>query len=50
MAVLTLAATFFSGFTAVGLLAAVDLVFGFLSPAVYLVAVTLGCVGASVTG
>jgi hypothetical protein len=49
MLVLTPTATYFFGFAAVGLLAAVDLVFGFLCSAVHLV-VTLGCVGASFTG
>ena len=47
-AVLTLAAAFFFVFPAAGLVAAVD--FGFLGPSVFLVAVTLGCEGASVTG
>jgi hypothetical protein len=50
MAVLTLSATFFYGFSVVGTLADVDLVFGFLAPAVYVVAVTLACVGPYVTG
>ena len=49
-AVLTLAAAFFFGFPAAGILAAADLGLGFLRLAVFLVAVTLGCVGASVTG
>ena len=48
-AVLTLAAAMFFGFPAAGLVAAVDFGLGFLSPAVFLVAVTLGCVGTSVT-
>jgi hypothetical protein len=48
-AVLTLAAGFFFVFPAAGLVAAVDLGFGFLDPAVFLVAVTLGCGCASVT-
>jgi hypothetical protein len=48
-AVLTLAAAFFLGFPAAGLVAAVDLVLDFLCPA-FLVEVTLGCMGASVTG
>jgi len=48
--VLTLAAAFFFGFPAAGLVAAVDFGLGFLGPAVFLVAVTLGCMGASVTG
>ena len=48
-AVLTLAAAFFF-FTAAGLVAAADFGLGFLGPAVFLVAVTLGCEGASVTG
>ena len=47
-AVLTLAAAFFFVFPAAGLVAAAY--FGFLGPAVFLVAVTLGCEGASVTG
>ena len=49
-AVLTLAAAFFFGLTVTGLVAAADFDFGFLGPAVFLVAVTIGCVGASVTG
>ena len=44
-AVLTLAAAFFFGFPAAGLVAAVDLGSGFLCLAVFLVAVTLGCLG-----
>jgi hypothetical protein len=35
---------------AVGLVAAVDLGTGFLGLAVFLVTVTIGCLGASVTG
>jgi len=49
-AVFTLAAAFFFDFPAAGLVAAVDLGSGFLGPAIYLVAVTLGCLGTSVTG
>ena len=49
-AVLTLAAAFFSVFPAAGLVAAVDFGLGFLGPAVFLVAVTSGCEGTSVTG
>jgi hypothetical protein len=49
-AVLTLVAAFFVDFPAAGLGAAVDVVSGFLGLAVFLVAVTLGCLGASVTG
>ena len=49
-AVLTLAAAFFFEFPAAGFVAAVDLGSSFLGPAVFLVAVTLGCSGASVTG
>jgi hypothetical protein len=48
-AVLTVAAAFFFGFPAAGIVSAVDLGLGFLGPAVFLVAVTLGCLGASVT-
>jgi hypothetical protein len=48
VSVLTLAAAFFV-FPAAGLVAAVDFGLGFLGPAVFLVAVTLGCEGASVT-
>jgi hypothetical protein len=48
--VLILAATFFFGFPAAGLVVAVYLGLGFLGPAVFLVAVTLGCLGNSVTG
>ena len=47
--VLTLAA-FFLGFPAAGLLASVDLGSGFLGLVVFLLAVTLGCLGASVSG
>jgi hypothetical protein len=49
-AVLTLAAAFLFVFPVAGLVAAVDFGLGFLGPAVFLVAVTLGCEGASVTG
>ena len=49
-AYLTLAAAFFLDFPAAGLVGAVDLGSGFLDPAVFLVAVTLGCLGASVIG
>jgi hypothetical protein len=49
-AILTLAAAFFFVFPAAGLRPAADLGFGFLSLAVFLEAVTLGCSGASVTG
>jgi hypothetical protein len=45
-AVLTLATAFFFVFP----VAAVDFCLGFLDPAVFLVAVTLGCEGTSVTG
>ena len=38
------------GLTVAGLVAAVDFSLGFLGPAVFLVAVSLGCVGVSVTG
>jgi len=48
-AVLTLADAFFFEFPATGLVAAVDLGSGFLGLAVFLVAVILGCSGASVT-
>jgi hypothetical protein len=47
--VLTLAAAFLYFLTA-DLVAAVDLGSGFLGPDVFLVVVTLGCLGASVTG
>ena len=49
-ATLTLAAPFFFAFPAAGLVAAADFGLGFLGPAIFLVAVTLGCEGASVTG
>ena len=49
-AVLTLATNFFFDFPAAGLAAAVSLGSGFLGPAFFLVAVTLGCLGTSVTG
>jgi len=49
-AVFTLEAAFFFDFPAGGLVAAVDLGSGFLGPALFLVAVTLGCRGTSVTG
>jgi len=49
-AVLTLVAAFFLDFLAARLGAAVDLGLGFLGLAVSLVAVTIGCLGASVTG
>jgi hypothetical protein len=49
-AVLTLAAAFFFGFPAASLVAAENLGLDFLGPAVFLVAITLGCMGASVTG
>jgi hypothetical protein len=48
--VFTLAAAFFFDFSAAGLVAAVYLGSGFLGPAVFLVAITLGCLGTSVTG
>jgi hypothetical protein len=50
VAILTLAAVLFFVFQAVGLVAAVDFGLGPLDPAVFLVAVTLGCECASVTG
>jgi hypothetical protein len=50
VAFLTLAAAFLFVFPAAGVLAAVDFVLGFLAPAVFLVAVTLGSTVASVTG
>jgi hypothetical protein len=50
IAVLTLAAAFYFVFPEAGLVAAVDFSLGFLGPAVFLVAVALGCEGASVTG
>jgi len=50
-AVLTLVAAFFFNFPAAGLVAAVDFLgSGFLGLAVFLVAVTLGYSGASMTG
>jgi hypothetical protein len=48
--VLTLTVGFFLGFPVAGLRATVGLGSGFLGLAVFLVAVTLGCLGASVTG
>ena len=48
--VITLQAVFFFGFLAAGLVAAIDLGFCFLGPAVFLVAATLDCVVAYVTG
>jgi hypothetical protein len=48
--VLTLAAIFLFGFPAAGLRNAVDLGWGFWGPAVFLVAVTLGCSDSSMTG
>jgi hypothetical protein len=48
--VLTLAAAFFFDFAADDLGAAVDLGSGFLGLAFFLVATTLGCSGAFVTG
>jgi len=48
--VFTITAAFFYDFPAAGLIAAVDLGSSFLGPAVILVAVTLGCLGTSVTG
>jgi uncharacterized membrane protein YeaQ/YmgE (transglycosylase-associated protein family) len=48
--VLTLAAAFFFDFPAADLGAAVDVCSGFLGLAVFLVAATLGCSGAFVTG
>ena len=47
---LTLAAAFFFVFQVAGLVTAVDFGLGFLASAVFLVAVTLGYEGASVTG
>jgi hypothetical protein len=49
-AVLTLAAAFFFVFPAAVSVAAIDFGLGFLGPAVFLVAVTLGCECVSVTG
>jgi hypothetical protein len=48
--VLTLGVVFFLGFPAAGLGAVVDFGSGFLGLAVFLVAVTLGCLGDSLTG
>ena len=48
--VLPLVTTSFSGFPATDLVAAVDFSFVILGLAVFLVTVTLGCVGAAVTG
>jgi len=48
-AVLTLAAAYFLGFPGAGLVPAVDLGFELLGTVAFLVAVNLGCVGASVT-
>jgi hypothetical protein len=48
-AVLTLAAAFFFVFPAADLVAGVDFGSAFLDPAVFLLAVTLGCKGVSVT-
>jgi hypothetical protein len=48
--ILTLAAAFLFDFPAADLGAAVDLGSGFLGLAVFLVAATFGCSGASVTG
>ena len=49
-AVFTPAPAFFFGLTVAGLVAVVDFSLGFFWPAVFLVAVTLGRVGASVSG
>jgi hypothetical protein len=49
-AVFTLGVAFYFVFPAAGLRSAVDLVSGFLSLTVFLVAVTIGCSSASVTG
>ena len=49
-AVSVIAVAFYFAFPATGLVAAADFGLGFLGPAVKLVAVTLGCDGASVTG
>ena len=49
-AVFTIAGAYFFDFPAAGLVAAVDLRSGFLGPAFFLVAVTLGCLGTSVIG
>jgi len=48
--VLTIAAAFFHDFPAAGLVAAVDLVLGFLGLPDFLVALTLSYTGAFVTG
>ena len=48
--VLILASAFIFGLTFVGFVAAVDFSLGFLGPTIFLVAVTLGCVSASVAG
>ena len=48
-AVLILMAALFFVFPAIGLVAAVDFSLSFLGPVVFLVEVTLGCDGASVT-
>ena len=48
--VITLEAVFFYVFLVPGLEAAIDLGFGFLGTAVFLVAATLDCVAAFVTG
>ena len=47
---LTLAAAFFFVFQVAGLVTAADFGLGFLGPSIFLVAVSLGCEGASVTG
>ena len=47
---LTLAPAFFFGLKVADLVAAVDFSLRLSGPGVFLVAVTLGCVGASVTG
>jgi len=49
-AVLTLAPAFFFSFPAGGLVTAENFDSGFLGLAVFLLAVTLGCLGTSVTG
>ena len=49
-AVSTLAANFLFVFSAAGLVAAVDFGLDFLGPCIFLVEVTSGCEGASVTG
>jgi len=48
--VFTLAVAFLFVFPAAGLVAAADFGLGFLGPSIFLVTVTLGCEGASVTG